>query len=190
MTLALALLLTQIGRPPMLERAEWKANPPVLPMKTHERKYITIHHGGVPAKPDIPTATKIKNLQTWSQREDKLASGKTKPQWPDVPYHYWIGYDGVIAVARDDGFVGDTNTEYDPTGHVLICVEGDFEQTEPTPAQIESVKKLALWLAVQYKIPTAQIQSHRDYSKQTTCPGKNLTSQMDEIRWYVLKNRK
>jgi hypothetical protein len=182
--------LESLAKPDFLPREEWKASPAIPGMKPHVRKVITIHHGGVVSKPNIPTATKIKNLQTWSQRADKLASGKEKPAWPDVPYHYWIGWDGKVAVARDDGFVGDTNTEYDPTGHVLICLEGNFEEETPTEPQMDSLRKLSLYLAVKYKIASADIQTHRDYSKQTTCPGDHLYREMDSLRWFVVSNRR
>lgn len=189
MILALLAVATLQSAPEMISRKEWGAADPVLPMKAHERKYLTVHHTGVLAKRDMPTAQKLKNLQLFSQREDKLASGKTKPVWADVPYHYYIGWDGKIAVGRDDGFVGDTNTEYDPTGHVLVVVDGEFGQEEPNEAEIASLKKLLVYLAVKYNIASSDIKTHKDYSKQTTCPGKALYSQMDDLRRYVRDNR-
>ena len=85
---------------------------------------------------------KMQNLQAFSQRDDKLASGKFKPAWFDVPYHYYIAVDGRIAEGRELKYVGDTNTEYDPTGHALVVVEGSFNTEEPTKAQIDSLKKM------------------------------------------------
>jgi hypothetical protein len=182
-------LTAEVQRPEMISRAEWGAKDPVLPMKEHRRAIITIHHAGVPTKKEVSTAQKIKNLQLFSQREDKLASGKVKPQWPDVPYHYYIGFDGKIAEGRDDRYVGDTNTDYDPSGHVLICLEGNFEEELPAKEQLESLKKLVLWLAVRDGIHERLIKSHRDYTKQTSCPGKNMEGHLEDLREYVQANR-
>lgn len=157
-------------------------------MRVHEATRITIHHTGTPQRPDLTTVQKIKNLQLFSQREDKLADGRTKPQWADVPYHYYIGVDGQIAVGRDDRFAGDTNTEYDPAGHLLVVVEGNFENEVVNPAQWKSLLQVVGWLAQREGIPTADIQSHRDYAK-TDCPGADLYRRLDDLRWTILLRR-
>lgn len=176
-------------RPPMIEREGWGAAPPVLAMRAHRATKITVHHTGTPQRPDLSTVQKIKNLQLFSQREDKLAGGRTKPAWADVPYHYYIGVDGQIAVGRDDGFTGDTNTEYDPTGHLLVVVEGNFENETVTPAQWLALWKVVWWLAEREHIPSADIQSHKDFAK-TDCPGHDLYGRLDDLRWKVLLARK
>lgn len=171
-------------KPPILTRDQWGAKLPVLERKWQVPTYITIHHAGVPTKPDVSTAQKLRNLQAFSQREDKLASGRTKPAWPDVPYHYYIGTDGIIAEGRQFVYVGDTNTEYDPTGHVLICLEGNFETEQPTPAQLESMRKMTLWLAHEWRIKPEHIKSHKDYAK-TECPGAALYKELPALRQFV-----
>ncbi|MCB8933113.1 MAG: N-acetylmuramoyl-L-alanine amidase [Chthonomonadaceae bacterium] len=172
----------------MIEREAWGAAPPVLAMRPHRPSRITIHHTGTPQRPDLTTAQKIKNLQLFSQREDKLADGRTKPAWGDVPYHYYIGVDGQIAVGRDDRFAGDTNTEYDPAGHVLVVVEGNFENETVNEAQMRSLWNVVWWLAQRDHIPSAEIQSHKDFA-QTDCPGADLYARLDALRWNVLLAR-
>jgi hypothetical protein len=166
--------------PKIVTRAEWKAKP-AGKMKPHEQKFITIHHTATKQKPGVPVAEKLRHLQEFSQREDKLTSGKVKPPWPDVPYHFYVGCDGDIGEGRDVNFVGDTNTEYDPTGHVLVTLEGNFQEEEPTEAQIKATRELVAWLAAKYKVPNDKIRSHKDYA-QTACPGKNLYRILSEIR--------
>lgn len=169
------------AQPGMISRSDWGAGKPVGEAKTHKIEFITIHHTGTNQRVDILTGTKMRNLQRFSQREDKLASGKTKPAWFDIPYHYYIAVNGEIAEGRELKFVGDTNTEYDPTGHALVVVEGSFDKQQPTPAQIESLKQVVAWLAAKYRVPAANIRGHYDYAK-TACPGENLKKLFPEIK--------
>lgn len=171
-------------RPDILSRSAWKANNPVGKGKKHDLRFITIHHTATLQKKDVPIETKMRNLQAFSQRDDKLDTGKFKPAWFDVPYHYYISADGRIAEGRELKFAGDTNTEYDPTGHALVVLEGSFNTEEPTPAQVESMKALVMWLADRYKISAADIKGHDDYAK-TGCPGKNLKKLLPDLRKSV-----
>jgi hypothetical protein len=179
MFLAACLLLAQA--PHLLTRKEWGARAPVLPMTPHVVRYLTIHHAGVPTKKDVPAVTKLRNLQAWCQRKDKLGSGKEKPAWPDIPYHYYIFYDGQVAEARDPGYVGDTNTTYDPTGHLLICLEGNFEVEQPTEAQLAALRQTTAWIARKYHILRIRIAGHGDYA-ETDCPGTNLKPFVRSLR--------
>lgn len=181
-------MLGTLGMPPkplIVTRAEWGAKPRQPGAKPHKIVYVTIHHTGVLSSPKRSLEDKLRGLQTFSQREDKLANGKTKPPWPDIPYHYYISIDGRIGEGREPEFAGDTNTEYDPTGHLLIVVEGEFEQEKPTKAELISLKKLTLWCCAKWNVSADRIASHKDYSKQTTCPGKTLYTFLDELRGFV-----
>ena len=173
-----------VAAPDILERAAWGARAPVLPMKPHTPERITIHHTGVRSNAQRTLEQKLRGLQLFSQREDSLAGGARKPAWPDIPYHYYIDIAGQIAEARDVRFVGDTNTSYDPTGHILVVVEGNFQEEHPTPAQLESLRRTVQWLAAEWRIPAAAIRSHKDYA-QTECPGVNLYDKLDALRAVV-----
>ena len=177
-------LIALLQGPTIVSREEWGARPPVLERVRHSPSRITIHHAGVPQKPDVPLETKLLNLQAWCQREDKLASGKVKPVWADIPYHFYISTDGRIGECRQVCYVGDTNTEYDPTGHLLIVVEGDTEKEAVTSAQAASLKWLTLQLAKTWRIPAKMIAGHKDFA-QTDCPGKGLYEMLPELRRLV-----
>lgn len=170
--------------PRIVSRAEWNANKPVGEGKKHNIEFITIHHTATKMRPDLPIETKLRNLQAFSQRDDKLSSGKFKPAWFDVPYHYYIAVDGKIAEGREIEYAGDTNTEYDPTGHALIVVEGSFGTDEPNAAQIESLKAMVKWLAKKYKVSGERVKGHRDYA-ETGCPGTNIEKLFPELRKLV-----
>lgn len=167
--------------PSILSRKDWGAKDPVGEAKEHKIEFITIHHTATPQKPGTLIGTKMRNLQAFSQREEKLASGKLKPVWFDIPYHYYIAVDGQIAEGREIKYVGDTNTEYDPTGHALVVLEGSFNTEQPSAAQIDALKKMVAWLSRKYKVPPAKIKGHSDYA-ETACPGENLKIFLSELR--------
>jgi hypothetical protein len=171
-----------IEKPAMLARSEWGAKPPVPPWKEHRGTRITIHHAGVATNRSRTFAAMLQALQNFSQNPGKLASGRDKPAWPDIPYHWYIGWQGGIANCRDPKIVGDTNTEYDPTGHLLVCLEGNFETEQPTGDQIRALDELVTWLVAQYRVSPDLIATHKDYSAQTSCPGANLYSEAKRIR--------
>jgi len=146
-------------------RTVWQAAEP-KPYKTHVPVRITVHHEGTRLEKTADAAKKIKNIQSWGMGKDR--------NWTDVPYHYFIAPDGTVYEGRNPNTVGETNTEYDPTGHLLICCLGNYEEQEFTAEQLDALTRLIAWACTQYNISYETIASHRDYSKQTTCPGRNL----------------
>lgn len=167
--------------PAILSRAEWQAQPPVAEMKVHQIEHITIHHTAVKQNPQRTLAQKLTSLQKFSQNPGTLGSGKAKPAWPDVPYHYYIDCHGNIGEGRELKYVGDTNTEYDPTGHALIVLDGNFEEEEPTAAQLTALRAMISWLAAQYQVPAERVGGHKDFAG-TLCPGKKLHALIPELR--------
>jgi hypothetical protein len=58
--------------------------------------------------------------------------------WADLAYHFAIDRDGNVYEARPYSAPGDTFTNYDPAGHFLPVLEGDYREQEPTDRQLES----------------------------------------------------
>jgi len=133
--------------------------------RRHRITHITLHHQGEPFKPGTDPQAYLRRLQAWS---------RTEKGWLDIPYHYVIDLDGRIYGARDIAYAGDTNTEYDPKGHALIEVVGNFEEVEPNQQQLDAVVSLMAMLAAKHGVSLDDIGSHRDYSDKTVCPGENL----------------
>src|SRR5690606_21293709 len=106
--------------------------------------------------------------------------------WADIPYHYLIAPDGTVYEGRDPLTVGETNTEYDPTGHLLICFLGNYEQQAFTPHLQAILTRLIAHFCSKYNISSDNIATHRDYSAITTCPGKNMYPYFQE---GIIKNR-
>lgn len=145
---------------------DWGGIPAVDSLaRKHSITHITLHHQGEPFPKGKDPVQYLRNLQKWSRSEKK---------WIDIPYHYIIDLDGKIYEGRKIEYAGDTNTEYDPTGHALIEVVGNFEEVEPNQEQLNAVITMMTFLSVKYSVPVDSIRAHKDYSSKTVCPGKNL----------------
>ncbi|SFB72819.1 peptidoglycan recognition protein family protein [Massilia yuzhufengensis] len=146
--------------------ASWGGTPAdATKARRHTITQITLHHQGEAFKPGTDPQAYLRRLQTWS---------RTTKGWLDIPYHYVIDLDGRVYEARNIDFAGDTNTEYDPSGHALIEVVGNFEEVEPNQQQLDAVVNVMALLAAKYKVSLDDIKSHRDHSDKTVCPGANL----------------
>jgi len=146
-------------------RSTWNASDP-KPFKQHVPERITIHHEGTKFEKSDDAAKHIKNVQTWGMGKDR--------NWIDIPYHFLIDLNGNIYEGRNIFTVGETATEYDPTGHLLITCMGNFEEQDVSDEQLEALIRLIAFCCNQYQISPETIASHKDYSNQTVCPGKNL----------------
>ena len=148
----------------VITRTDWGWTPLPREIEKHHLEKLTIHHGGEFFPEDKDPVEYLRNLQKWS-REEK--------NWIDIPYHYMIDLKGKIYEARPLQYPGDTNTDYDPAGHALICVMGNYEEQVVSAAQLESLAKLCLFLTEYFEIPIETIKGHKDYT-ETLCPGKDL----------------
>lgn len=173
-----------VSRPSIVSRQEWNAKAAVGDVKEHIVRFVTIHHTASPQKIGTAIEKKMQNLQNFSQKESRLDSGKLKPAWFDVPYHYYIAVDGKIAEGREIKFAGDTNTDYDPAGHALVVLEGNFETEQPSLEQQKSLQTLVTWLLAFYKVPVSEIKAHNDYAS-TACPGENLKKTLPALREQI-----
>ncbi len=149
-------------KPPVISREEWGATQVTEGYVPHVIDRITLHHDG--AEFHGGAAARMRALQSWSQR----VRG-----WVDIPYHFLIDLEGNIYEGRPLEYVGDTATEYDPTGHALITVMGNYNTQEINEAQLKAIVDLASWLCYEYSIPPQMVHGHRDYAA-TSCPGTNL----------------
>lgn len=93
--------------------------------------------------------------------------------WPDIAYHFIIDGSGVIYEGRPVDVVGDTSTDYDPTGHFLVACEGNFNEQPVPDAQYQALVDLLAWAATTHAIDPATISGHRDWAA-TACPGAAL----------------
>ena len=141
----------------ILTRQEWGAVASVLPMQKHIPTRITIHHTVVKQNIERSLTDKLKSLQKFSIERSPLSDGRIKEPWADIPYHFYIAANGAIGEGRPLQYVGDSNTPYDPTGHALIVLEGNFNEEIVTTEQKQSLQQLILALARQYKINASNL---------------------------------
>ncbi|HEX3158637.1 MAG TPA: peptidoglycan recognition family protein [Gemmatimonadaceae bacterium] len=189
---ALALAACHAARPEPLvpagaayqSRTQWGARAPVSALREHTPDRITIHHTATPQAPDRPLADKMRALQRFSQGGGLLGNGQPKVPWADVPYHFYIAVNGEIAEGRELRYVGDSNTPYDPTGHLLIVLEGNFEHEDPPPAQLAALRQLVQRAAERWHIAPERIGGHRDHAS-TRCPGERLYQAIPSLRTLV-----
>jgi hypothetical protein len=162
------LNITELDYPTELsivKRADWGWLPLENGKEEAKISKITIHHGGLEFTADKDAAQSIRDLQKWSRAEKK---------WIDIPYHFMIDLEGKIYETRPINYPGDTNTEYDPTGHALIEVMGNYEIQEFNEKQMNSLVALSAFLANKFNVSVSDIKTHKDYSNKTVCPGKNI----------------
>jgi hypothetical protein len=131
----------------------------------HAWKYVVIHH----------TATDSGSVESIDQTHRDVN------QWQGIGYHFLIGNGNGM----EDGQVEATFRwqEQLPGAHagvgpyneygIGICLVGNFEVDEPTPAQIDAVSRLVAGLKAEFGLSDGQILRHKDL-KPTACPGQNF----------------
>ena len=154
----------------IISKKQWGGHAALDSLKRHVINKITIHHGGVEVKADKDPFEYMRNLQKFSTDEKN---------WIDIPYHYLIDLQGNIYEARPEYYPGDTNTEYDPTNHLLICVIGNYEVQDLSEKQLQVLINLTTKMARKYNVSPDSIASHKDYSEMTVCPGKDIYKYLD-----------
>lgn len=159
-------LSAEIGGSSSAGGADWRLRIP------HQIRMITLHHSGSPEplRPEDDPVEKLRGLQAWGQADKN---------WWDVPYHFLIDLNGRIYEGRDWRYMGETNTEYDPRGHLLISVLGNYDLQEPTPAQIDAVTELMAWAAAEFDVPPDRIYGHGELA-ETSCPGRHLRRYLED----------
>ncbi len=160
--------------PPIIEVSGWGGDATPAPAMPQHITRITLHHQGETSVSSTDVPAYLKRLQQWSRMTKR---------WADIPYHYIIAPDGRIYGARPVTIAGDTNTEYQPLGHALVMLMGNFELTEPNEAQLQSAVALVAGLVARHGLTVDAIASHKDFSAQTLCPGKNLYRTL-ESGWF------
>ena len=152
-------------------REGWGAAEAEPGMVVHTVERLTIHHTGVVLEDNRQAPTRLRAHQVFHQ---------TDRGWPDLAYHFAIDREGNVYEGRATDFRGDTATSYDPTGHLLAVLEGNFDVETPADRQVQSVAELLAWARGRYSVGLDTIKSHRDYTPgETACPGANLYALLD-----------
>lgn len=132
-------------------------------MRAHRIVRVTVHHSGVAFWDNRRAPARFRSHQANHQ-----ARG-----WPDIAYHLLIDRHGHVYRGRPLWARGDTATNYNPRGHLLVMCEGNFNTQAPTAAQVKALVHVLAWACVKYDLPLRRIKGHRDVAS-TSCPGDGL----------------
>ncbi len=154
----------------VVKRSGWGWQPGDTTLARHKVSKITIHHGGEEFPKDKDPVLYLQNFQAWC---------RTEKNWMDNPYHFMIDLEGGIYETRPIIYPGDTNTGYDPTGHALICVMGNYEVQILSQAQLAALIDLTAFLQREFEVPANAVKAHKDYT-ETLCPGKDLYRYLED----------
>ncbi|WP_082683984.1 MULTISPECIES: N-acetylmuramoyl-L-alanine amidase [unclassified Mycobacterium] len=149
----------------VLCRDAWGANPPRPGGRLHTPVRMTIHHTAVTLGDNANAPARLRQHQHYHQDTHG---------WIDIAYHLSVDRNGNIYELRKPELVGDTATNYDPTGHFLVVCEGNFDEDPITEEQLNGAALAFAWAAERFGIPTDTLAGHRDASPDTSCPGANL----------------
>lgn len=145
-------------------------------------EFIIVHHiGGSDAKPLADTSSfSLEQLD----KEHKKRFGIKSSLGYYVAYNYYILQDGTLIQTRSDD-----ERDMDALGYnfnsTSICLQGNFDLTEPTEQQLDTLSKLVLSKCEEYSISYEDVIFHR-YIANKTCPGVNFTKKM---LWYNIIRR-
>ncbi len=134
-------------------------------------KFIIIHHSAS----DRDT-TGVMAIDSWHRF-----------RWPNFKSSlgYWVGYHFVITA---NGTITQCRRENEEGAHTLggynqksigICLTGNFETEQPTPAQLTSLQTLLDKVKKEYQIVDSNIKGHRQVWP-TLCPGRNLQNWLEK----------
>lgn len=156
----------------VLPRSSWAAKP-ATPYKKQYPNRITIHHeGGKVIGLDQDAAQRLRNIQSWCMGPDR--------KWADIPYHFLIAPDGTVYAGRDVFTVGESNTPYDPTGHIHISFLGNYTEQKLNSKLLQVLTGLVADLCKTYGISPTTIAGHRDYYAQTSCPSEEIYQHLQD----------
>ena len=136
--------------------------------------FIVIHHTGGAAGDDF-SAEEIHDLHCHQG-------------WAGCGYHFIVRKNGNIEIGRPVWAIGSHAYGFNAQS-IGIHIGGNFEEEEPTAAQIESAAMLIAELCVEYDLPIDREHVLGHYQlNATACPGKNVIAILDDIvgkaNWY------
>ena len=168
-------------KPKIIRRSEWQARPGggtvyANPAAVYYRG--TLHHDASFAYPHMTDAQAAQRMRD-HQHTHQVSRG-----WSDLGYHYGIAPSGTIFEGRPLNRQGahtlNRRDESENYGNVGIFLFGNFQEQNPTHAQMVSAISLWAWLCWYLDMDPNKFKGHRDYDA-TACPGTNLYPKISDI---------
>lgn len=146
---------------------------------TNSREYIVLHHTADPSQG--PQFDKV-NASHKARGFPKSKLGLY------VGYHYFIGYEGTIKIARREDEIGaHCDAKNMNRRGIGICLAGDFTKNQPNKRQIEALAALIRDIKIRNQIPDTRVLLHRE-CKQTACPGTDLRKLASDVDSVLAKD--
>lgn len=159
-------------RLPLVCREAWGARPAEDGARDHVVRRLTVHHSAAAATDTTQGPAHLRGHQAFHM-DDR--------GWPDIAYHVAVDRAGVAYRLRDWDTAGDTGTSYDPAGHFLLLLDGDFDTHDVTDAQLATAARVLAWAADHFGVALDTVSGHRDHAA-TACPGDALYARLGELR--------
>lgn len=167
----LAGLASTPKRVEVICRKAWRAAPPRDGLRKHRIRRPTVHHSAV-----VLSDNRYAPARFRSHQQTHLGNG-----WPDIAYHLLIDRNGNVYRGRNPRFRGDTATDYDPAGHLLVLCEGDFDRQSLSGKQATALVDVLAWACERYGMKPEAIRGHSDWAS-TSCPGRRLQARIESRR--------
>ena len=151
----------------VIPQSAWGLSPSLENCRRHTISKISIHHSATLTESNSSVPKHLQSYQRFHQKQG----------WFDIAYHFAIDLEGNVYQGRSTDCAGDTFTSYTPDGHLLIMLDGNFEQQKPTTKSWNSLVQMVSWGLQEYHIDSTQISMHKDLAA-TACPGKYLAEQI------------
>lgn len=168
---------------PLISRWGWGARARRGSDEPQSPYRVTIHHTtGRQTMGEAESIAEVKNIQWYHM----IGRGKEgKDNFSDVGYHFLIDGSGRVFEGRHADALG-AHANNQNTGNIGVALLGDYNKHKPTQAQVDSLRRLVAFLAIQYKMDKMKdniLEGHHDVEgQQTSCPGKNLLSMIADLR--------
>lgn len=99
--------------------------------------------------------------------------------WGDIGYHWFIERDGTVKQGRDESEVGAHTKQWLMNYRSIgICLAGDFDQQDPTQAQLDALLALLTDVQLRNGIRDGRIRMHRNFAHYKSCPGDRFTQEL------------
>lgn len=138
---------------------------------------ITIHHSA-----EVPGTRMDGSLADSNEALLKMQRAHMDQRgYGDIGYHYLVDPMGHVFEGRSlrwqGAHAGGANNRY----NLGVCLIGDFEHSQPSPAAMRSLETLLEQLRGTWSISRSDVVCHRDL-KSTVCPGDSVAHWVDGYR--------
>jgi hypothetical protein len=167
---------------PLFSRKAWHAAPAKFESYHQVPSRVTVHHtDGKQYMDQAEALAYVKSVQAMH-----MNSNDPKHGWDDIGYHFLIDGAGRVYEGRHTSIMG-AHAKNANENNIGISLMGDYNRDVPTKPEIDSLRRLVTFLALQYRTDPRQkgfIEPHKHYNN-TDCPGNNVVAILPDLNTQV-----